>query len=375
MYNYHDIRTVHLELTERCNASCPMCARNINGGETNPWLHDNELSLEDIKKIFPNDLIQQLNHIYMCGNFGDPIVAKDTLEIFRHFSSVNSSILLSMNTNGSARQEDWWTELASVLGKGYVIFSIDGLTDTNHLYRKGTNFERIIKNAKAFIDAGGRAVWEYIVFAHNEHQVEEARNLADELGFEKFQVKKSARFLSTNGSLKESIHSVDKKGNENILMAPKNPEYRNSAIEQIAGSNKVDVKLPTTKKELLGLIGPESFGNTTIYDTATIKCKVKEEKSIYVSAEGILQPCCWVAGQMYNWHNTPKGSQVWKLINVVGKDSLNALNHSVAEIVTGLYFQKLISDSWTKPSCSEGKLKVCAKICGEETDVFSKQYT
>ena len=229
--------------------------------------------------------------------------------------------------------------------------------------------------AKAFIDAGGRAVWEYIVFAHNEHQVEEARNLADELGFEKFQVKKSARFLSTNGSLKESIHSVDKKGNENILMAPRNPKYRNSAIEQIAGSNKVDVKLPTTKKELLGLIGPESFGNTTIYDTATIKCKVKEEKSIYVSAEGILQPCCWVAGQMYNWHNTPKGSQVWKLINVVGKDSLNALNHSVAEIVTGLYFQKLISDSWTKPSCSEGKLKVCAKICGEETDVFSKQYT
>ena len=375
LYHYNDIKTVHLEVTERCNASCPMCARNINGGETNPWIHDAELSLEDIKKIFPNEFIQQLNHIYMCGNFGDPIVAKDTLEIFRHFRSVNSDILLSMNTNGSARQEDWWTELASVLNKGYVIFSIDGLEDTNHLYRKGTNFERIIKNAKAFIDAGGRAVWEYIVFAHNEHQVEEARNLADKLGFEKFQVKKSARFLSTTGSLKESITSIDKKGHENVLMAPKNPKYRNSAIEQLAGSNKVDVKLPTTKKELLGLIGPETFNNVrTVYDTATIKCKVKEEKSLYVSAEGILQPCCWVAGQMYNWHNTPKGSQIWKLINVVGKDSLNALNHSVEEIISGSYFQRLISDSWTKPSCAEGKLKVCAKICGEETDIFSKQY-
>jgi MoaA/NifB/PqqE/SkfB family radical SAM enzyme len=375
LYHYDDIRTVHLEVTERCNASCPMCARNINGGETNPWIHDAELSLEDIKKIFPNEFIQQLNHIYMCGNFGDPIVAKDTLEIFRHFRSVNSDILLSMNTNGSARQEDWWIELASVLNKGYVIFSIDGLEDTNHLYRKGTNFERIIKNAKAFIDAGGRAVWEYIVFAHNEHQVEEARNLADKFGFEKFQVKKSARFLSTTGSLKESITSIDKKGHENVLMAPKDPKYRNSAIEQLAGSNKVDVKLPTTKKELLGLIGPETFNNVrTVYDTATIKCKVKEEKSLYVSAEGILQPCCWVAGQMYNWHNTPKGSQIWKLINVVGKDSLNALNHSVEEIVSGSYFQRLISDSWTKPSCAEGKLKVCAKICGEETDIFSKQY-
>jgi len=385
MYNYRDIKTIHLEVTERCNASCPMCARNINGGEQNPWIHDNELSLEDIKKIFPDDFIKQLNHMYMCGNFGDPIIAKDTLEIFRHFRSLNSDILLSMNTNGSARQEDWWVELANVLGNnGHVIFSIDGLDDTNHLYRKDTNYVRIMKNAEAFIKAGGNAHWEYLVFAHNEHQVDRARDLADTMGFTKFQLKKSARFFSSvSNSIKDTITGVDRKQQGFVLQAPTNPEYRNAAVEELNGVGivKQNVKLPTTKQEILNLIRPEIFYKDTarksptekLLDGADIKCKVKEEKSLYVTAEGILQPCCWVAGQMYNWYNTPKGSQIWKLINVVGKDSLNALNHSIETIVMGDYFQKLFSDSWSKPSCAEGKLQVCAKICG--TEIFSKQYT
>ena len=362
-----------------------MCARNINGGETNPWIHDAELSLEDIKKIFPNEFIQQLNHMYMCGNFGDPIVAKDTLEIFRHFRSMNSDILLSMNTHGSARQESWWVELASILGdKGYVIFSIDGLDDTNDLYRRGSDFTRIMKNAKAFIEAGGNAHWEYLVFAHNEHQVDRARDLAETMGFTKFQLKKSARFFSSvSGSIKDTITGVDKKQRELKLQAPTNPEYRNAAVEELNGVGivKQNVKLPTTKQEILNLIRPEIFhkdmarksASEKLLDSVNIKCKVKEEKSLYVTAEGILQPCCWVAGQMYNWYNTPKGSQIWKLINVVGKDSLNALNNSIEHIVMGEYFQTLISDSWTKPSCAEGKLQVCSKICG--TEIFSKQYT
>ena len=45
---------------------------------------------------------------------------------------------LSMNTNAGAREETWWAELARVFGrKGAVIFSVDGLEDTNRLYRQG----------------------------------------------------------------------------------------------------------------------------------------------------------------------------------------------------------------------------------------------
>ena len=87
MYRYEDIRTIHLEVTQNCQAACPMCDRNMNGEGINPHINLDELSLEDCKNIFSPRFIKQLNTMYMCGNLGDPIVAKDTLEIFDYFRS------------------------------------------------------------------------------------------------------------------------------------------------------------------------------------------------------------------------------------------------------------------------------------------------
>ena len=83
MYKIQDVKTVHLEITQRCNAACPMCDRNHNGGEVNRHIRDNlqELSLDDIKTTFPPDFIKQLNTMYMCGNRMIPHVS-DTLEVF-----------------------------------------------------------------------------------------------------------------------------------------------------------------------------------------------------------------------------------------------------------------------------------------------------
>ena len=39
---------------------------------------------------------------------------------------------------------------------------------------------------KSFINAGGSIPWEYLVFKHNQHQVEDAKKLAKELGFQEF---------------------------------------------------------------------------------------------------------------------------------------------------------------------------------------------
>ena len=379
MYDYEDIRTVHLEITEKCNAACPMCARNINGGEDNPWLQNAELSLTDIITIFPDQFIQQLSHMFMCGNYGDPIVAKDTLKVFKHFRSVNPTIYLSMNTNGSARTKQWWKDLAEVIGTdGYVIFSIDGLEDTNYLYRKNTNWDKILENAKSFIDAGGIAHWEYIVFEHNEHQVQEAKRLSEQMGFQKFQVKTSSRFFSSvAGSTKSYIKTLDRTGTEIVIREPRGAAYANQFTKEMSSiAEEKEIIFPTKKVDLLGQLTPELFNSRSKvqqhYDSTPIKCKVKEEKSIYVSAEGILQPCCWVAGQMYNWYHTPKGSQIWSVINKVGKKNISALDYTIEEILENNYFN-LIEDSWGKSSCNDGKLQVCAKTCGLN-DAFAQQY-
>lgn len=387
LYKYTDIKTVHLEVTDKCNAACPMCARNINGGEENPQLPNVELTLEDTKRIFEPAFIKQLDRVYMCGNFGDPIVAKDTLEIFRYLRENNPKINLSMMTNGSAKSLIWWKELAAVLGtQGYVTFSVDGLEDTNHLYRQNTVFKKIMQNAEAFIQAGGRARWDYIVFAHNEHQVEEAEALSKAMGFERFQYKKSARFFSNvSGVTKEMHQATNRKGLGTLLQMPTNPKYRNAVLEELSkiASEVKEIKfLPSKVADVKDHLGRQTFNLDSekkkpmekVWDAANIKCKVAEEKSLYISAEGIVQPCCWTANQMYVWYWQPESSQIWDLIKVVGKDNLNAKLNPLGEIVDGLYFRNLIPDSWDKPSCAEGKLAVCAKTCGTKYDAFSEQF-
>lgn len=388
MYLYNEIRTVHLEITERCNAACPMCARNINGGEENPQLNDAELSLGDVQTIFNTDFIKQLDRLYMCGNYGDPVAAKDTLEVFDYFRSNNDRINLSMHTNASLKKPEWWANLAKVIGRrGHVVFSIDGLEDTNHLYRQNTVWSKIMENAEAFISAGGRARWDYIVFAHNEHQVETAEALSKNMGFEQFKFKKSARFFSTaSGVTKEMHQAANRKGMATtLLQAPQNPKYRNAALEElskIAKSEEPIKFLPSKANELTEILYPQIFHKDPAkkkpmeryWDEVPIKCKVAEEKSLYITAEGIVQPCCWTAGQMYVWYWTPKGGQIWNLIDQIGKDKLNALNHSLESIVNGLYFQDLVPNSWNKSSCADGKLAVCAKTCGTKYDAFAEQF-
>jgi sulfatase maturation enzyme AslB (radical SAM superfamily) len=386
MYRYSDLKTVHLEITEACNAACPMCARNINGGEDNPHLKDNELSLDDCKTIFKPEFISQLDRMYMCGNFGDPVAAKDTLEVFAYFREHNPKMNLTMYTNGSAKKPEWWANLARVLGKNaYVVFSIDGLEDTNHLYRQNTVWSKIVENAQAFIDAGGRARWDYIVFAHNEHQVETAEELSRVMGFEKFQFKKSARFFSnTSGVTKEVHQAANRKGATTLLQAPTNPKYRNGVLDKLSdvlGKQETVKYIPSKQIEATAIQTPQRFNLDPAkkskmelsLDSSNITCKVSEEKSVYVSAEGIIQPCCWTAGQMYVWYHSSEGTQIWDAINQVGKDSINAKINTLENIVDGLYFQKIIPDSWNKPSCAEGKLSVCAKTCGKY-DAFAEQF-
>ena len=68
--------------------------------------------------------------------------------------------------------------LAEIIGvNGRVDFNIDGLQDTNHVYRKNTNFEKIIDNASAYIRMGGIAEWNYIVFKHNQHQIDKEEGI------------------------------------------------------------------------------------------------------------------------------------------------------------------------------------------------------
>ena len=107
------------------------------------------------------------------------------------------------------------------------------------------------------------------------------------------------------------------------------------------------------------------------YDRAPIICKVKKDNSLFITAEGLALPCCWTAGRMYKWwHKDPKIEQIWDFIP--NKDALDARNGLSKVFDTGIF--DTIQDSWSKDSCSNGKLKVCAMKCGAEFDPFAEQF-
>jgi MoaA/NifB/PqqE/SkfB family radical SAM enzyme len=357
MYKYEDIKTIHLEVTQNCQASCPMCDRNQNGGALNAHINLNELTLGDCKKIFEPEFIQQLNTMYMCGNLGDPIVARDTLEIFRYFREHNSKMWLSMNTNAGARDESWWGELANIYGRmGTVIFSVDGLADTNHIYRQGVNWVSVERSMRAFINAGGRARWDFLIFEHNQHQVKQAEGLSKDWGFEKFVAKKTGRFISANSEKKESHQAVDRNGNKTTEIKKPDKEFQNAAL---------------SKHENL----VEKYGSMdAYYDVVPIRCKVKDEGNLFITAEGLALPCCWTAGRMYKWwHKDYRVEQVWDFIDAAGgKEKLDARN-GLKQVFDTRIFDS-IEQSWNKSSIKDGKLKVCSMKCGVEFDPFAEQF-
>ena len=360
MYRYDDIRIVHLELTHRCNAACPMCARNIHGGALNPDMPLSELSLDDIKTILLPDFIAGLKRIYACGNYGDPIVARECIEVFRYLREHGPELNLCLHTNGSARRPDWWRELAGIMKQGphYLRFGIDGLEDTNHLYRRGTDWKTVMRSAETFIEAGGHAEWDFLVFKHNEHQVETARKLSQDMGFKEFFVRKTGRFLSA-GELEtsERFDVLDKKGKfEYCLEQPANPEYVNPAF-----GNLEQVK--------------QRYGEYQTYlDQVEVNCKVAGGKGkMYLSAQGYALPCCWL-GAVFSEASTAERQQFAELINQHGgSTALDARRLGLKQVIEGPLFQQAIPRSWDLESIADGKLAICARTCGKEYDPLDHQ--
>ena len=179
MLKLSEIRCVHIELTTRCNARCPMCMRNYRGVDYNSGYPDTELTLDDIQHILTPDILKTIDHVNFNGNLGDFSLAKDGAEIVQYL--VSHDITIGINTNGSLRAKTWWQKLASP--KVTIGFALDGLADTHARYRQDTDWYRIIENAQSYIDAGGQAIWRFVPFDHNRHQEADCRRLAKEMKF------------------------------------------------------------------------------------------------------------------------------------------------------------------------------------------------
>lgn len=269
-----NIEQLHIELTDKCQASCPMCLRNHFGGKDRAFIRNEEISLENFKEWFPPEFIKRLKNFYACGSLGDPVVAKDCLEIVKYIRSINTECRVAIHTNGSLRTVKWWGELAESLGpNGTVVFAIDGFEGEHELYRKGTSWKKIVENAKAFISAGGIARADCLVFKHNEQRLDELKEFLLSIGFVDVNLKSTNRFYS-----KTEFPVMNREGNIEYYIHP--PESKRWATQYLN---------PNIKK----LVDKDSLNSILEKSEIAPQCVLKKE--IYVDAYGNVFPCCWTA--------------------------------------------------------------------------------
>lgn len=399
-FNYEELTQLHVELTNACNAACPMCTRfHMNSPLTRPDLTIDQITLEKFKKYFPPEVIKKLEIVLFCGVHGDPGMARDLYEICEYIAETNPETAVRMNTNGGMRNPEFWSKMGKLCAKQRqdhwrweVTWSIDGLEDTNHIYRRNVVWDKVISNAQAFIDAGGYANWDYLIFKHNEHQIDEAKALSKKMGFAQFYPKKSLGV--DNGQQLIRMPALTREGRLDYWIDPPElPENRNLekpisdvVIERYWPFDQDSYKFQKGNKQtadpnywrrvdsVYKLLQSE---DNKILDQANIKCKAKTMtggKEIFVDNFGRVIPCCYIGTHVNGVHSDSQSLQLHYELKKYGWEHFDLNKHTLKEILDSHHLDRVFTDSWTKPSCAEGKMAYCANICGTYSRV-DKIYT
>jgi len=206
-----------IDIGNVCNLRCPLCPTGTNELQRSQGfmrLAEYETILEKIKPY----AVEVVMH-----NWGEPFLNPDFLDIVRATKREGIGTAVSSNLNLVHRDQDYLHEVVKS-GLDNLVASIDGTTHEVYAhYRRGGNLEHVLDNLRELIRYK-RAVgsptpaveWQFIVMKHNEHQMDDVRRLAAEIGVDR------VRFTSAG-------MPFDDLKNEALAAEwlPDNPDYRN----------------------------------------------------------------------------------------------------------------------------------------------------
>jgi len=295
------VKAINIEVSSKCNAGCPFCSRNQ---KVRPYAGQ-LITLADFK-LLPASVIRQLRRLTFGGNFGDLCCNPEVLEIAAYIRQLNLDITLEGDTNGSYGDPDWWQALGASFKKGAMVFALDGLADTHRLHRRGTDFHKIIRNMRAFVAGGGVAQWQFIVFKHNEHQLQAAEDLAQAIGCRRFYALVSRDF------------SPD-------LTPPDIIDFRVKR-DVFAGCRE-------------GLDARDRQA----------RCRPLADGTIYIAADGSVHPCCYA----HLMHITAHNARFAFIAPLVEKyrERINFKTRPLADILRSEYFSEIFEKSKANAYC------------------------
>lgn len=222
-----DVAGFHIEPTNICTLKCAGCARTRFINQWPQHWKNHSLNITELLKFIDIDLVDK--KINLCGNYGDPIYHPDFIELVTRLKSRGA--IVSIITNGSYKQQEWWEELVGNLtSKDSITFSVDGTPENFTQYRINANWESILIGMQVVAQSICNSTWKYIPFSFNQDNIKEVNQLSNDIGIKHFQVEFSDRFDERTEFLKPDstllgsryVNQVQwKSGNPNVSVDPK----------------------------------------------------------------------------------------------------------------------------------------------------------
>lgn len=172
--------------TNICQLRCPLCPTGLgiqDRGKNRARMHIFEHVMDEIgDELFFIDFY----------NWGEPLLNKNLEDMIEIAS--RKGIMSSMSSNLSLPLTDERARRLVSSGLGELICSLDGATQEPYgTYRRRGDFELAVENLRRLVrikrelgSSRPSIIWRFYVFAFNEHEISRAREMAEEIGVDRF---------------------------------------------------------------------------------------------------------------------------------------------------------------------------------------------
>lgn len=252
-----NLNVLHLETTSRCTLACPACPRTTWQEITKRPVVKTDLDVDHLEKFLDCSGGKKINHFLLCGDYGDSIYYPDLLKLIERF---RDRVSFNMTTNGSRQTDKFWRSLSDLLtDQDTVTFSIDGLEDTNHLYRINSDWASIMNGLDIMANSLANVHWKTIVFEFNYNKLDDIKNFAESKGAT-FHAEKTHRY-----------------GNQQLTPPEQYIETNHLFRDEFSSNQQFEIE-PRCEKD-----------------------------AMVISSDGYLMPCDWIRNPQ-----TFYKSQLWK---------------------------------------------------------------
>ncbi len=210
-----------IEPTTSCNLRCSECPSGMRSFSRPIGM----LEPETFKKVI-DELKSKL--IWLTFYFqGEPYLNKDFLKMVKYAS--NKGLYTMTSTNAHYFTDEIAKETIES-GLSRIIVSMDGVTqETYEQYRKGGSLDKVkdgltklIEWKKKLKSSTPHIILQFIVFGHNEHEIEDVKKLGKEMGVDEVKIKSAQIYDFSHESLLPTDEKYSRYSKENGSYSIKN---------------------------------------------------------------------------------------------------------------------------------------------------------